>query len=97
MALFAAFCIPESQGCLSTRAAILLADGSARTYHEGLAARYALCLESETGDVVCEPLTDWPEPLFVMYDIGPDPDNPINRLVADYFGLHSIRTLDTGE
>lgn len=94
VALFVVVSVPESQGCLSTRATAIMRDGSAAAFRDEMDARFNQFLAPEADHVICRPLSVRPNPLYVMYDLSDDPDWVVNRWLADYFGLASIAAID---
>jgi hypothetical protein len=67
-----------------------LLSGEAARYEQEYQARRSLLTDPAVADVVLEPFETRPELLYVG-DFSPDPLEPTNQKVAQYFKKRSVR------
>ncbi|MGN0167744.1 MAG: DUF6056 family protein [Acetatifactor sp.] len=76
--------------CTTGKAFQLLASGEARAYEQEYMERYSLFMDENVQEVVLQPYVNQPDMLYVG-DFSPDPQEPTNVKVAQFFGKNSVR------
>ncbi len=77
-------------GCTTWLAFKLLASGEAKAYEQEYMERYRLFTDESIRELVLQPYVNQPDMLYVG-DFSPDPQEPTNVRVAEFFGKSSVR------